>query len=99
MGVPPQTMKIPPLKSLYIGGSSGIFKANHKRNKKIITELLIKEGVSPPPCSTPNKEFIGRVQMGDSGKFQRFGDYCLSQPGSPQRRAIRPGSATNIGIT
>ena len=54
-------------------------------------EIRDRRGAHPLPAPTPIRYSLAGFNWGSGRKFQRFGDYSLSQSGSPQRRGGAPG--------
>gem|GEM_PF-3888676 len=63
----------------------------HMEKKK---ESVDRRGFRPLSDPPPIRYSLAGFDWGIGKKFQRFGDYSLSRPGSPKRRAMCPVSVT-----
>jgi hypothetical protein len=61
-------------------------------------EYVDRRGFHPLPVPPPIRYSSAGLNLGHSRKLQRFGDYSLSQLGSPKRRGEAPGVCPTIGI-
>jgi hypothetical protein len=70
-------------------------RRNPTRNKKL-TGLLRQEWVSPPPCPTPVKILLGRVQLGHSKKISESWRSFLIPTGVAKAVGVSHGSVTKF---